>query len=693
MKYDMSSSRCIGIVDSVSPNEIKGYLLDNAPSSLSIYEGNLTLFPRINGYLMIPNETGWLVCMISWIGYNHSKEPNEVNLPQGYRMIYLNTLGHIVKSFNDMIFERGVFSLPTVGENILLPTLEQLNCIVKNTDENTITIGTSPLAGDQEIKISVDSLFGRHLAVLGNTGSGKSCTVSGLIRWSIEQSIVKINEDEVSPNFRAIILDPNGEYRNTFDDLNNKLEISRFAVTPSKEEQINGVKQLNVPAWMWTSDEWASIVRATNATQLPILKQALRELKCSDMESAELEHVSDVMLNLEVYKLMLFIKTSISSQCYLTNEKKKFGECLKARNLNLKQLKGIIKDVDFSVNGLDNLIAYLDELDDKHYKRGSDPSGKYETYSPFELGELNQAFQIVNDIIGFIGKPIDTYLVSEDNPVQFNIDNLSDYVDKIAQEKDSLQYVQFMTTRIKSLLNNTVISSVINNKSEESLLKWIEDFLATNQNKGKLCIIDLSLLPLDVIHLLVAVIARLIFESLQRYRKHYGNELPTLLLMEEAHTFIKRYTDNADEFSSDKLSSKIFERIAREGRKFGLGMIVSSQRPSELSPTVLSQCNSYILHRIVNDKDQEMVKRLVPDNLGRLLDELPSLPQKKAIVLGAAVPIPTLVDINEIPLLQRPKSDDPKFWDVWTRKEPRESNWEPVVDRWQKKNNQPEDKE
>lgn len=162
--------------------------------------------------------------------------------------------------------------------------------------------------------------------------------------------------------------------------------------------------------------------------------------------------------------------------------------------------------------------------------------------------------------------------------------------------------------------------------------------------------------------------------------------------MEEAHTFIKRYSDNADEFSSDKLSTKIFERIAREGRKFGIGMIVSSQRPSELSPTVLSQCNSYILHRIVNDRDQEMVKRLVPDNLGSLLDELPSLPQKKAIVLGTAVPIPTIVDINEIPLCQRPKSDDPKFWDVWIRKDLRECKWDPIIDCWQKNNNKPEEK-
>lgn len=111
--------RKIGIVDSVSANEIKGFLLDEAPQSISILDGNVTFFPRINSYLVIPNETGWLVGMISWIGYNHVVANNEVNLPKGQRMIYLNIMGHIVETLRGLIFERGAFSLPTVGDSIL----------------------------------------------------------------------------------------------------------------------------------------------------------------------------------------------------------------------------------------------------------------------------------------------------------------------------------------------------------------------------------------------------------------------------------------------------------------------------------------------------------------------------------------------------------------------------------------------
>jgi DNA helicase HerA-like ATPase len=127
----------------------------------------------------------------------------------------------------------------------------------------------------------------------------------------------------------------------------------------------------------------------------------------------------------------------------------------------------------------------------------------------------------------------------------------------------------------------------------------------------------------------------------------------------------------------------VFERIAREGRKYGLGLVLSSQRPSELSATVLSQCNTFLLHRISNDQDQKLVHSLVPDNLKGLLRELPSLPSQNAILLGWASELPLLVKMNDLPKSQQPRSDDPDFWDVWTGKNTRRADWKPVADDWQ----------
>mgnify|MGYP001436817923 CR=1 FL=1 len=204
-------------------------------------------------------------------------------------------------------------------------------------------------------------------------------------------------------------------------------------------------------------------------------------------------------------------------------------------------------------------------------------------------------------------------------------------------------------------------------------------------------IIDLSLVPTEITHLVTAVISRIVFESLQRYRRLYNKSLPTVLVAEEAHTFIKRYRDDSENQDVAAVCCQVFEKIAREGRKFGLGMVISSQRPSELSPTVLSQCNTFLLHRISNDKDQEQVHKMVPDNLRGLLRELPSLPSQHAILMGWASELPVLVKMKNLTKEQQPHSDDPDFWDVWTRKYAdgklveRTVDWEAVVKEWQQK--------
>lgn len=666
--------RKIGIVDSVSANEIKGFLLDEAPQSISILEGNVTFFPRINSYLVIPNETGWLVGMISWIGYNHAVANNEVNLPKGQRMIYLNIMGHIVETLRGLEFERGAFSLPTVGDSILMPSTEQMDAVVRNSDKNAITIGTSPLAGNQDIKLSIDSLFGRHLAVLGNTGSGKSCTVAGIVRWSIEESIKKAKR---SPNARIIVLDPNGEYRNVFDDLD--MDVFRYAIKTSEMEE--DLQQLRSPAWMWTSQEWSSVLQASGRTQKPILKEALRNLKSGNI-NVNADNKNNIitidLLKVHLYNFRNFLKNSVINENYLNENKTKFGKELNDR---LDNMSAIILKIGIEFPYIQESQSFIGKV--KNLLEGN--SGQYNGnlyYKAFKLQDIEVIVSGLQEIIDKLGRPNDQYLCNEDNPLEFEIDQLSPYIQALAQDSAASQYIEFMTIRIESLLRNTNIRSVIGNEPQISLLEWLNQYLGNSDRKGKICVIDLSIVPTEIVHLIVAVVARLIFEALQRYRKHYGQELPTLMIMEEAHTFIKKYSEDNSEYSADELCTKIFEKIAREGRKFGLGLIVSSQRPSELSPTVLSQCNSYILHRIVNDRDQEMVKRLVPDTLGKLLDELPSLPTKKAIVLGAAVPIPTVVDINELPKEKRPKSENPEFGDVWSGKCYRPLDWEEVVDEW-----------
>jgi len=687
-EFDLFRSRCIGVVDSVSPKEIKGILLDEAPLSVAITDGNISFFPKINSYLLIPNECGWVVSIVSWIGYNHISNNDKdacINLPQGSRAIYLNPLGQIKRTFVGFEFERGLFSFPTVGDSIVLPTQDQLSAIVHNSDKNaTIFIGTSPLAGNHEIRLSPDKLFGRHLAVLGNTGSGKSCTVAGIIRWSIEAAIFETGK---SPNARVIILDPNGEYKNAFNDLN--IDVKYASVNLGLENQTTqDAQQLRVPGWMWTSQEWAGVLQASGKTQRPILREAIRDLKASYDEDATISTAQNIELSVKtyLYKMLCFVKRASVSQIYIL-DKTNYGKSLQTHRENIKYLLSKLGNEQDLIKGyLSALNKEIDQQITSNFRTFIKEGKTIEYFETFTLKSVDELISSLTEKLANLGGTDECITVNEDMPVEFDLQYLASYIDLISQDTNSAQYIEFMIMRIKSLLNNTIISTIIANQPNETLLGWINGFVSNPlSEKGQICIIDLSLVPLDIIHLVVSVIARLTFESLQRYRRYYSKELPTVLVMEEAHTFIKKFAESTEDFSADNQCTHIFERIAREGRKYGLGLVLSSQRPSELSSTVLSQCNSYILHRIVNDRDQELVRRLVPDNLGNLLDELPTLPTQKAIVLGTAISLPTIVDIRDLSIDQRPNSDDPEFWGVWTNIKTRDMNWKPVTDEWQRK--------
>ena len=159
-------------------------------------------------------------------------------------------------------------AFPSVGDQVLLPTSEQIEAIVGAKDsDKRVRIGASPMASNAVIMVDPDKLFGRHLAMLGNTGSGKSCTVAGLIRWSMEAADKAIDNPTKSANMRFIVLDPNGEYARAFADMPNRVRVFK----PGDENN-----PFVLPAWMWNSHEWCAVTQAQPLAQRPILVQALQ---------------------------------------------------------------------------------------------------------------------------------------------------------------------------------------------------------------------------------------------------------------------------------------------------------------------------------------------------------------------------------------------------------------------------------
>lgn len=691
--FQHAESLRIGTVDFVSPDEIKVVLDIEAPESVALNAGGPRPFPRVNSYVLIPVDDGFLVGQIEWLTIERSAFPKRrgmqdfglIDLPYPLRKMSLNPLGTLRKARalrdeETYTFRRGADALPSVGTSVVLPTDVQLRSIVESGERRRIKIGTSPLAGNAEVRVDPDRLFGRHLAVLGNTGSGKSCSVAGLIRWSLEQAMPV---DGKAPNARFIVLDPNGEYSRAFTGDKNPALNARIYRVASGETSSG--RPLQVPLWFWNSAEWCSFTQASAKAQRPLLKRALREVKSGRTSSGETT-VEEQTLGLRKYVTYtaVSIKRDMTSGAIKTDATK-FGNMLKVITEDLERRKSLCPHVD--IESVQETIQNALKATYKTFEKNGNVVEYYVAFSEESIGTIVTAFDSVLTSLGGV-VPLDG--PDEDVPLPFDGAALADHLEILAEQANASQYLEFLIARIRTFLADTRMKAIAGDGAEITLQDWLNEYVGGDSGKtGCVSVLDLSLVPSEIVHIIAAVVARVAFESLQRYRKLHGHSLPTVLVMEEAHSFVKRYKDDVDNHDAATVCCQVFERIAREGRKFGLGLVLSSQRPAELSPTVLSQCNTYLLHRISNDRDQELVHRLVPDNLRGLLRELPSLPSQNAILLGWATELPVLVKMNDLPREHQPHSDDPEFWDVWTGKnvqgEPihRETDWKAVAEDWQ----------
>ena len=496
---------------------------------------------------------------------------------------------------------------------MVLPTEAQLRSIVESGEQRRVKIGSSPIAGDAEVCVDPNRLFGRHLAVLGNTGSGKSCSVAGLIRWSLEQAQkgrVDLSNaqspeqgDMGHPNARFIVLDPNGEYSRAFGDGDSTVQARVFKVGSSDSKAA-----LKVPLWFWNSAEWCSFTQASARTQRPLLRRALREVKTGRIgvfESTDEERKLAIRRYLS--SKLISIQGALNSG-EIQTEESKFGFRLKAIENDLKA-----KSAEFPNNHIARIQDAISQALQATHHSFPKNGETIEYYRAFTEEQVKAIVDALQKSIESLGGIIYHEGPSENAPLPFRGTDLVDHLEILATQENANQYLDFLIARIRTLLSEPKLKAVIDDTHGTTLEQWLKDYIGANKAKdGCVSVIDLSLVPTDVVHVVTAVIARMVFEALQRYVKLNNTVLPTVLVMEEAHTFIKRYKDDVENMDAATICCQVFERIAREGRKFGLGLALSSQRPSELSQTVLSQCNTFLLHRISNDRDQEIVHRLVP---------------------------------------------------------------------------------
>jgi Cdc6-like AAA superfamily ATPase len=448
-------------------------------------------------------------------------------------------------------FVRGVRHYPTPGAKVFAVGLTEINAIFSKFRDYKFFIGQLSSHKDYHLSLDPKALFGRHFAIVGQSGSGKSWTVTSLIQHTIK----------AMPKSHIIMLDLHGEY--CWKDVNGVIQ-SAFP-----ENQVNYINamEMEMPYWMMTYAELVDLFidrGDSGATmQMSFMREILQQLKRKEAKQIGLATVSiDTPLYFSLAEMYTQFKQA-------NEERKEFGK----------------------VQGA--LFGQFDEF----------------------LIRMQSRF---NDVrYDFLLKP--------------------------------------------KIRNNSA-----------SMADLLRQFIGLGTKKANITVVDLSSVPTDIRAAISAQVGRLAYEF--NYWNPQRREFPITLICEEAHAYIPR--EKGGQFEGTK---KMMERIAKEGRKYGVSIGVVSQRPTELSEAMLAQCSSFICLRTTNPDDQAYIKGLVPEAEGDLTDILTSLGRGEALVLGEAAPLPTRVQIYRPN--PEPKSNDVDYFTSW-REGPDDLNVEEIVNLW-----------
>jgi DNA helicase HerA-like ATPase len=282
-----------------------------------------------------------------------------------------------------------------------------------------------------------------------------------------------------------------------------------------------------------------------------------------------------------------------------------------------------------------------------------------------------------------------------DSPVPFDIQKLLIELNQLDNERvagakagtdkagDFNGKLSRMIARLENKISDRRLGFLFQGQANTLQFEWLEKLTktllgsGTENNSAGIKIVNFSEVPSDVLPLIVSLVARLAF-SVQQWT---ASDLrhPIALMCDEAHLYIPQ---RADADAADNISIDIFERIAKEGRKYGVSLVVISQRPSEVNKTVLSQCSNFVAMRLTNAEDQAVIKRLLPDSLGGFSDVLPALDSGEALVVGDASLLPSRIRIDEPK--NKPNSGTIDFWDEWSATAVPDNRIESAVNNWRK---------
>ena len=527
--------------------------------------------------------------------------------------IKVNFLGEYI----DEKFQNGIIRKPSLNASIRVINKNELDELFGNNDDMSMLLGFSPLYKDYPIKVNIDDMWSNHNAFFGNTGSGKTYSIARIVQNFFNNPLL------LPTNSNIFIFNNTDEYDNSFNSIN---DINRNFNYKKYSTNINSENNIKIPLWLLSVDDYANILDVTSYSQLQIIEKMLSLVSLfnrSDTESIDYK-------NHLIAKAIVSVLYTNQTPARIRDQIFSILESCYTEDLNL--------DVNIAGVGYTRSFRICFEIDSK--------------------GEFVERILITDYIKKFINN---NKKWSEDYvPVYFTLDDL-----EIA--------LNFALISEGLLLNDKTSADAIalkvklhyiNNSSYKNIFSYdnfcnISDFIKNIITDGdkRVQIINFVLEDIDdrFAKALVKIYCRIIF----KFSKGLNNRgaMPIHLMLEEAHRYVQKDRD------LDILGYNIFERIAKEGRKFGVILDLVTQRPTELSETVISQCTNFLIFKITHPSDLEYIRKMVPNISADVIEKQKALQSGTCVAFGKMMKIPMIVKM-QLPN-PAPRSSNASIYDKW----------------------------
>lgn len=609
----------IGMVIEVNGllNKIATY--DNTNHSNFINQGEIVKNISVNSFILIEQGFTKIVARINsetmWDISNLTK--NNINLENKFskksikRILEVQVVGYI----RNNVFYSGTSFLPMIGNTCVIPTDTDINLIyINNYSENEkylIRIGES-LIEKNSINLPVNLFFASHIGIFGNTGSGKSNTLHKLYYelFSLESL------SNMSRNSNFLILDFNDEYTQEYSFGIRNDDIKKKVYVLSSSTNANNNKFPIQKDYLFNEEILSILLQARQQTQKPFLSRVIRGMK-------KYRTGCESLANWINYQ----ITTILNSEP------------------NKDVLNRLINILDSSFIGMNNHTDILKTIQFH--------SSQNKFYFNIQFTNTTKFFDGILDQIHITNLKLDQI---NDFIKNYNIDLLDEF-----EVRCKLQLVS-------ELMYGSVIPDHI-----EPLIRRIESRLGNIKNNVELVenlpeqpflqIVSLKLLSQEAKKIISLLVTKMYFDKHKNENKE--NDRSFHLIVDEAHNILSSQSIREQEAWKD-YRLELFEEIIKEGRKFSFFLTISSQRPADISPTILSQVHNYFLHKLVNEKDLQIIDNSIStlDRISKSM--LPILSQGVCIISGTAISMPITVSIDFIKDVSiRPKSDTIQLTDIW----------------------------